>query len=189
MKFLLRTTLVFEAIFFLLVLRYMARPDAIVQVITMLFAVLLFVPWLAVLITALSLSHRDQHYRMPSAVVLILAPASLFVALFVGSHIRDYLFYRDLPRLKEMVTLIKDGSLQTRNERIEIPDRYKGLAYSIHSDSTANGGLMVTFFVGSGFPVKHLCYVYRSDDAMTDDMKDDWHIIHRREKHWFEVSD
>lgn len=153
----------------------------------MLSLMILLVACLAVLVNLFSTRHK-QH-RLKSAGVLLAAPLSLVLAVFLGGHIRNYLFYRDLPRLKEVVALIQSGSMPLAHGRISLPAKYESLTYATHGNRDATGALTVTFFVGGGFPVKHHCYLYRSDGVLTPAIRRSWPSGTRKEKQWFEVSD
>lgn len=176
-----------EAVCFLSALSFISRPNVNAQLLLMLSLPTLLIAWLAVLVGLFSA--RGKQHRLKYLQVLLLAPTSLVLAVFIGGHTRDYLFYRDLPRMKEVVALIQSGSIPLAPGRINLPDKYKSLAYGTHAGRDEQGALTVTFFVGGGFPVKHHCYLYRSDGVMTPEVRRNWTSGFRREKQWFEVSD
>jgi len=118
----LRFTLVVEAIFFLSAVSFFARPGGISQLLLTLSALLLAGSWIIVFI--ISFFPRNRPHWKKSISVLLLTPLSLFFALFLGRHISDYLFYRDLPRMKEVVALIQNGTIPTSDERVILPAQY-----------------------------------------------------------------
>ncbi len=179
--------LALEAVLFFSGLSFIARLDGAAQLLLILTLLALPIPWLVMLV-GLFRSQSKQH-RPKMAGVLLLAPLSLVLAAFLGGHIRSYLFYRDLPRMKEVVALIQDGSISLTHGRLNLPSRYGSLAYATHANRDAAGTLTVEFFVGGGFPVKHHAYLYLSDGVMTPEIRRDWPSGLRREKQWFEVSD
>jgi hypothetical protein len=183
----LRFTLVVEAIFFLSAVSFFARPGGISQLLLTLSALLLAGSWIIVFI--ISFFPRNRLHWKKSISVLLLTPLSLFFALFLGRHISDYLFYRDLPRMKEVVALIQNGRIPISDGKVIMPAKYQSLSYGTHAYRDADGTYTVTFFVGGCFPVKHLCYLYRSDNIITPDIRRDWPSGFRREKCWFEVWD
>lgn len=180
-------TLAFEVLLFCSTLSFVARPNVSAQLLLMLSVLILFFLCLAVSVSLFPA--RNKQRRLKAVGVLLLAPVSLVLAGFLGGHIRDYLFYRDLPRMKEVVTLIQSGSIPISQGRINLPLQYQSLAYSTHANRDAEGALTVIFFVGGGFPVKHHCYLYRSDGIITPEIKRDWPMGTRKEQQWFEVSD
>lgn len=180
-------TLIIEAIFFLSTLSFVARPNVNAQLLLMVSLLILFISWLSVLGSLLPT--RNKELRLKAAGVLLLAPICLVLAGVLGGHIRNYLFYRDLPRMKEVVALIQNGSIPVTGGRIDLPSKYKSLAYGTHAYRDAKGALTVLFFVGGGFPVKHQCYLYCSDGIITPEIRRDWPSGTRKEKQWFEVSD
>lgn len=131
---------------------------------------------------------RNKSQRLKLGGVLLLAPISYVVAGDLGSLIGDHLFYRDLPRLKQVIGLVQGGAIPIREGRIMLPSQYRDLASWVNAEHDSKGGLIVIFFVGNGFPVKHQCYVYISNDSQTA-IEKDWPRGFRREKQWFEVSD
>jgi len=187
MKTLLWATFITEGLFFLSVLSFASRTNTNAQLLLMLSLLILFVLCLAVF--ASLFPSKNKPYRVKLVGALLLVPFSLFAAGFLGRHIGDYLFYRDLPRMKKVVALIQDGSIPVTKGRIKLPSQFQDLAYSTQARKDEKGVLTVIFFVGGGFPVKHQCYLYRSNGVLTNDIKKDWPSGFRREKQWFEVHD
>jgi hypothetical protein len=184
---LLWSTLIVEMIFFWSTLSFVARPNVNAQLLLILSLLVLLFSWLAVLVSLFPA--RNKQHRLKAAVVLLLAPLCPVVAGFLGGHVRNYLFYRDLPRMKEVVALIQNGSIPVTGGRINLPTKYESLAYGAHAYRDAKGALTVIFFAGGGFPVKHHCFLYRSDGIITPEIRRDWPSGTRKEKQWFEVSD
>ena len=184
---LLKITFVFEAIFFCSLLSMLGRSNSTAQLIVMPMLFVLPVLWFSVL-GSLS-REQNKHLRQKSVIVLALAPLSLVLAVMLGPRLNDYLFYRDLPRLNEAVALIKKGAVPIEEGHARLPAEYSSLSYATHADQDSRGVWTITFFVGGGFPVKHQCYLYRSDDKITDEVALTWPRGRHREKYWFQVSD
>jgi hypothetical protein len=186
MKFLLWSTLFVEALLFCSTVSFGARPNSNAQLLGALFSLLLFGLCLTVFVCLFLSKHRA--YRLKLAGVLLLAPVSVVLAFCIGGVLREHLFYRDLPRLKQVVSLVQSGAARVVQGHVMLPSQYNDLASTVHAKHAAKGELIVTFFVGGGFPVKHHCYVYCSSDNSALVQKD-WPIGYRKEKQWFEVND
>lgn len=187
MEKLLLVTFATEATLFFSLLSFAARSNMNAQLLLMLSLLVLCGLCLIVFISLFF--KQNKPYRIKMIVALLLAPACLFCAGFWGRQIGDYLFARDLPRLKQAVRLIESGAVPIKKGRLELPEQYRDLAYSVHARRDNLGVLTVTFFVGGGFPVKHQCYLYRANGVLTNAIKEDWPSGFRREKQWFEVHD
>ena len=187
MKPILRLIFVAEAVLFLSLIGFTARPAFSNQSLFML-SFLLMLPLYPIVFFGLFFA-QNKPFRPQMAIALLLAPLSLFVGGFLGGHANTYLFYRDLPRMKEVVALLQTRPLTSRRERIDLPVQYKDLAYVTQAGKDSQGIVTVLFFVGGGFPAKHTCYLYRSDDKISSDLRAEWHSSRHREKNWFQVSD
>jgi hypothetical protein len=95
---------------------------------------------------------------MPFVACLVAVP----IGGSLGAVYRDLDFrYRRLPAYEKVVRKIQSGELPAGNIK-EMPPEIDGLAYMIEVHDDAPGGLMVEFFWGGGFPVKHTVYIYRA---------------------------
>ena len=74
----------------------------------------------------------------------------------------------------------------------EVPETYQHLAWWVHAEEDKQDVLVVTFFWGGGFPVKHSAFVYRSDGWLPPkgtDFRREWPFAERINEHWFRVAD
>ena len=123
----------------------------------------------ALLVLLLALPVAVLHAWRHRASGLIRATAPFLVCLVavpiggsLGRVYRDLDFrYRRQPAYEKVVRKIQSGDLPAGNIK-EIPPEIHGLAYMIEVHDDAPGGLMVEFFWGGGFPVKHTVYIYRA---------------------------
>lgn len=180
--------LVLEAVFFAATLSFLTRSSADVQLGLMLLTPVLFVLWL------ITLTHyligREGPDRRVTGIAAALAPAALFSALLLSRPLRAYYFQRDLPRMREIVRGLENGTLAIKRERpVGLSEQQKSFAYSIQAYRDKTNALTVTFYVGGGFPVKHQAYLYRSDDTLTPEVTRDWVHGTKRAPRWYEVSD
>lgn len=180
-------TLIVECVLFWSALSFLARPNAGPQMLLTLTILVMVVVWPAVLVSLFRTQART--YRLRAAALLLLAPASLVLAVNVSGPVRDYLFYRDLPQMKKVVSLIVNGTLPVPKEKTGVPVKYKESNYETRAERDSSGALTVEFLVGGGFPVKHYAYLYRSDGVLTRRITSFWPASRRREPQWFEVSD
>ncbi|MBC7529865.1 MAG: hypothetical protein H7308_20230 [Chthonomonadaceae bacterium] len=187
MKPILRLIFVTEAILFLSFIGFAARPAFSNQSHFML-SFLLLLPLYPIVFFGLFFA-QNKPFRPQMAIALLLAPLALFVGGFLGSYANTYLYYRDLPRMKEVVALLQNRPLTIRREHIDLPAQYKDLAYVTQAGKDSQGVMTVLFIVGSGFPTKHTCYLYRSDDKISPELRAEWHSSRHRENNWFQVSD
>lgn len=171
-------------ILFLAGAAFLARPNPLVQLVFMLAILLQLVMWPAMAVVALLPHNKAKRLKLASSLGFV--PLALVASVLLGRPLNDYLFYRDLTRMKEVVTGIEKGSIRITNA--SVPIGYENLAYRI--DSSREGQVLtVTFWIGSGFPVKHNAYIYRSDGKLTPEMRRDWPSSRQREEQWFQVSD
>ena len=128
----------------------------------------------------------------PLLACLVAAP----IGLSIGGVYRDLDFrYRRLPAYEQIVRKIELGELPGEAVK-EMPTEMEGLAYGIHVHEDAPGGLMVVFFWGGGFPVKHSVYIYRASGLPPPtsakwEMEPyyHWPQARRLNANWFAASD
>jgi len=117
------------------------------------------------LVLPVGVFHAWRH-RARGLVRATLPLVACLLAVPIGSAIgrgyRDFDFrYRRLPAYEEVVRRIQSAELPGWQIK-EIPPEIDGLAYMIEVHDDAPGGLMVEFFWGGGFPVKHSVYMYQA---------------------------
>jgi hypothetical protein len=172
---------------------FVAAPTGLSQLISM--AALLMV-LIALPVTVF----RAWRYRasgplraaMPLVACLVAAP----IGYSIGGAYRDLDFrYRRLPAYEEVVRKIQSGELPAGTTK-EVPPEIDRLAYMIHAHDEAPDGLMVEFFWGGGFPVKHSAYIYRASGlppptSTNWELKPycEWAGARRLNENWFSASD
>jgi len=112
----------------------------------------------------------------------------------LGHRLRLHVFRQRLPQYEAAVpaveTQITDGPVFLKGE--EVPKPFRHLAYWIHADKTEQNVLIVTFFWGGGFPVKHTAFAYISDGKVPGPLsrfQKEWPHIFRINQNWFRVVD
>ena len=131
-----------------------------------------------------------------AAIPLVACLVAVPIGGALGARYRSLDFeYRRLPAYESVVRKIDSGEL-TAGAIKETPPEIDGLAYMIHVHDDAPGGLMVEFFWGGGFPVKHLVYIYRASGlppptSTNWELKSycEWSRPRRLNDNWFAAHD
>jgi hypothetical protein len=162
---------------------------------------LISVAALLTLVVALpvALFHAWRHRAggsLRAATPLLACLVAIPIGYLIGGAYRDLDFrYRRLPAYEQIVRKIESGELPGEAIK-EMPNQIEGLAYGIHVHEDAPGGLMVVFFWGGGFPVKHSVYIYRASGLPPPtstkwEMEPyyHWSRARRLNDHWFASHD
>jgi hypothetical protein len=91
-----------------------------------------------------------------------------------------------------VISLIDKGQIRVEAplRPIVVPDSYKHLAYAVLGSRDPEGVLTVEFITGSGFPVKHSGFLYRSDDnALGWEHISRWPRLERIDTNWYRIGD
>lgn len=161
---------------------------------TMFFLVcLLPVYFVTVLFDLAVIPFFEKEFRLKASISLCLYFLFLVLSVlsgFLGRQAYLLKFEFQKPQYEEVVQLIQKGEIIVNDHKVEVPLKYKHLADVIYADYDAGGVLTIEFFSGRGFPLKHIGFLYRSDDA-----PDKWKDIRRWPRHkkvdagWYLISD
>lgn len=168
---------------------FAARPTPFKQLLSM--AAFLAVGALLLAGLAWFLTRKKTH-RLRSVAPLLVALAAIPAGLEVGHAIRDWQFQRDRPRYQAAATWA--SSLAVRGETVTVlppPPEYADLAYAVQITQDDACGVLVDFFWGQGFPVKHTIRRYASDPSSIQRKAclQDWRLSKDRAEGWYELSD
>ena len=73
--------------------------------------------------------------------------------------------------------------------RVDLPNGYKHLAYSVLADKDTRDVLTVEFLTEGGFPVKHAGFLYRSDDNPLEwSHINRWPKVSKIEPKWYRIT-
>jgi hypothetical protein len=74
---------------------------------------------------------------------------------------------------------------------LDPPAEYADLAYIIHVRKNEECGLLIDFFWGGGFPVKHTVRRFASIPSFIErkECTKDWNRGRKLAEHWYELSD
>lgn len=153
------------------------RENVFLQLVIALF----FLSWFCLLLGSWArLGWRNPRAIAISAAAIVWLAAAPFVGARVGIMVRDAVFRLRLPEYEAAVRLVQAGT----------PQADIRLAYRINSDLAPTGGSEVIFYWGSGFPVKHTAFVYRTDDPSTHPrFVREWSRIGSLAPNWYVVKD
>ena len=163
-----------------------ARPTAFAQLIVMGSGLVLFP--LSFVLASVVERRRFRGWGLVCVSLPLSVPLLFFLAVRIGGLLRDGLFDRDLPKLERIVQ-VSESRVATTGESTRIPVATADVSGPVWARRGSDGILTVTIFVGGGFPVKHLAYIYRSDDTFPAELSKSWPKMKRRQQKWFEVSD
>jgi hypothetical protein len=121
----------------------------------------------------------------------LLLVASFPTAVFLGHAIRNTIFSHELDRWNQAAVWVMTHNDPNGNTPIELPQRYADLAYAVHYEVNQSCGLVVDFFWGGGFPVKHTVRRYANNPSWTEirECRVGWRGGRRLSGRWYEISD
>ena len=135
-----------------------------------------------------------HHFNAGVVVILLFCFKAGDISLNAGHNKREKVFAERLPQYEEAVRVMgsKISGEPVFLKGKEVPKTYQHLAYWIHAKKDEGNVLVVTFFWGGGFPVKHSAFVYRSDGWLPPkgtDFRREWPFAERINKNWLRVGD
>ena len=170
------------------------EPNTNVQLLSMLTVLILVFLLFISFVAGVYFVRRDKfHAFIPSVICLIGLFASVFVSSYLGVSIRDWKFQKNLPNYMEIVHRVEKGEIKTGSllTEIDLPQQYLNLAIWTFGKTNSNGGAIIEFIIGSGFPVKHSGYLYVSSGKIEDDSTtlERWPHHSSISTNWFRVED
>ena len=160
------------------------------------FSIILFFVMLVILIgDIVFIPNKWKQYRFKAFVPFCAASLCLVTiptSMIAGFLLRDHLFRSRLPQYEAVIELIMDGSVDVGDELrlIELPPEYSRLASAVLAQKDSNGILTIEFINGSGFPVHHSGYLFRSEGKLQDwEHAGRWSLKYKINDHWYRISD
>jgi len=170
------------------------RPDLCSQIGGMLGYAYLFVMLIVSFIALFRFWEKHGLFSIIPFVILLLCFKANAISLKMGHDKRSEVFAELLPQYEEAVRVMESktsgGVVFLKGE--EVPEIYRHLAYWIHAKKDDENVLVVTFFWGGGFPLKHTAFAYRSDGQLPPkgtDFRREWPFTERINENWFRVGD
>ncbi|MBN1392994.1 MAG: hypothetical protein JW947_09360 [Sedimentisphaerales bacterium] len=170
------------------------RPDIVSQIGGMLGSVYLLVMLVVSFIAIFKFWEKSSLFSIIPFVILLLCFKAGPMSLKAGHNKREKVFVERLPQYEEAVHVMggKISGEPVFFKGEEVPETYRHLAYWIHAEKEEGNVLVVTFFWGGGFPVKHSAFVYRSDGWLPPkgtDFSREWPFAERINSNWLRVGD
>ena len=176
------------AICFVSCFAFAARPSVWMQLASMisLLAAIIYIGMLFVLAIT---KWRDQ--ALVNLLSCLLIVLSVPAAIFSGHKFRSMIFSYNLDRWNQAVVWVVSHNRPNQDRPIQLPDQYSDLARGVHYKYEKSCGLMVDFFWGGGFPVKHTVRRYASNPKWVDIKQCgvDWSRGRTLSGNWYEISD
>jgi hypothetical protein len=183
-----RSTTIFVAACFVAWCAFTARPNVWAQLASM-SAVIAALFWLVVLVVQGAIRWREKGLQNLVACLLVIAvfPA----AVLCGKAIRSAVFDYQLDRWNRAVTWVTTTHLPNQGDLIRLPAPYSDLAYGVHYTHDEDCGLMIDFFWGGGFPVKHTVRRYAANRKWlaAEQCTAGWSRGREIGGRWYEISD
>ena len=183
-----RSTWLVIAISFLTWCAFASRPNSCVQLAAM-FSGAIAIVLVAVLLFQAALKWRERGLLNLVSCVLIVVAFPLAAAF--GKTIRSAVFTYNLDRWHQAVIWITAHNRPNQVNIIKLPSLYSDLASVVHYTHDKRCGLMIDFFWGGGFPVKHTVrrYAVKPDWMDLKACRTDWSRGRMISGRWYEISD
>ena|SRR5687767_5092034 len=158
------------------------------------FLILPMAVYLGALIISFVWMLRDgERLRDRAAIPLAVGLGTAVIAVIVAPRLFDAGFARIMPRYAGVIQQIEAGQVAVGSDPTAITLRNADakLGYAAWATRASNGVLMVTFFVGGSFPVKHWGYLYSSAGEILEGSFEDsqWPKRRRLREKWFYIAD
>ena len=177
------------AIFCLLSATYFAsRPSGLGQLLVMLASLAALAALLQFVWTAITLwKHKDASKLISPSLVIV----GFGLGLFLGSNFREWNFNHNLATYNKAAIW---ASTQAKNDEIvvlDLPHEFSNLGSVAHVHKNTRCGLMIDFFWGGGFPVKHIVRRFAERPGFTDipECRESWSRGRQLADNWFELHD
>jgi hypothetical protein len=183
-----RSTWIFTATCFIPLCAFAIRPNAWLQLGSMVcFVVALF--WCAILVVLGAAKWRER--AVGNLVSCLMIVAAFPIAVFCGQTIRSAVFLHDLDRWNQAVKWVVTHNTPNQPRLIQLPPEYSDLADGVGYTHDGTCGLMIDFFWGEGWPVKHTVRRYAINPKWADIMqcREDWSSGSALSGNWYEISD
>jgi hypothetical protein len=113
--------------------------------------------------------------------------------LLLGRWTCDALFWWNLPRYREVVERVRSGGIAVTDkiERLDDPVARSPRCHAVFASREPGGAVIVEFWVGGGFPVKHAGYMYYSRDEIEpeSELRRRWPGRRKMAPNWYEIRD
>ena len=134
---------------------------------------------------------RWREQRLKGFIAPLMALVAIPLGVAIGHAVRDWQFSRDLPRYNAAAAWATSRAVPGETAALDLPAEYADLAYIIHVRRDKECGLLIDFFWGGGFPVKHTVRRFASMPSFVEQKQctKDWARGRKRAENWYELSD
>lgn len=167
---------------------FAARPSAGVQLLSMVSALAALV---TLVLLAIQSATRWRQHGLANLVACMLLVLSFPAAVHLGHAIRGVVFNRDLDRWYHAANWVMTHGEPNLGRPVGLPLQYSDLAPGVHYKIDQTCGLMIDFFWGGGFPVKHTVRRYAANPDWVDvkQCSATWRRGRHLSGNWYEISD
>jgi hypothetical protein len=183
-----KSTWLLVAICFISCCAFATRPNVWAQLAAML-TILAAIVYLVTLVIQAMINWREKALiNFLSCLLIIL---SVPVAIFSGHKLRSVIFAYNLDRWNQAVVWVVSHGKPNQGTLVRLPTQYSDLARGVHYKYEKSCGIMVDFFWGGGFPVKHTVRRYAKNPSWVDikQCRADWSRGRTLSSNWYEISD
>lgn len=173
--------------FFISGLTFGIRPNGFSQLGLMIFGACLFCIIVISLIKTIFLIRRNG---LRELVPIIFSIFIVISSLFFGHYIRLQIFRLNLNAYKSAVDWVRTQEVSPNKTYVNLspPERFSNITYAIHASKTEKCGLVVWFFWGSGFPVRHTMRIFVEDTVQDIECLGRYYGIRQFENNWYEAT-
>jgi hypothetical protein len=173
-----RTIYIISAVFALISAAFAFKENVVLQLIFMIAVLGIFVSFI---LAVIHLKRRWSVLRWKAIMPLAICLLAITVPAHMAQLVRDAYFQSIIPDLEsELPSIITNGE----------PAQTRWRGYGVTPLATASGDTAVTFWWGSGFPVKHTALVYCPVDDPKDYFQDHgWRRGYSLRENWWVVRD
>jgi hypothetical protein len=173
--------------FFISAITFGVRSNVISQIGMIIFGILLFPLLLISIFKAFFTLRKNGIYVF---VVPITSIILSILAVFIGHSIRFASFKMNLNRYQSAVEWVLEQDFPQDEMYINLtpPSKFSDITHAIHAKKSKECGIVVWFFWGSGFPVRHTVRIFTEQDSISHKCYGDYYNFRKLEEHWYEAT-
>lgn len=167
---------------------FATRPNTLVQLVVMASTLAALIA-LAILGIQGAIKWRER--GLANLLSCLLIVLSFPAGVLVGQAIRSSIFAHDLARWNQAAAWVIANKAPNAGASMELPPQFSDLAHLVHYKTDESCGLMIDFFWGGGFPVKHTVRRYATNPEWMDirECQAHWSRGRHLAGDWYEISD
>jgi len=165
-----------------------ARPSADWQLASIASCIAAFFSLVTLVIRG-ALKWRERGLVDLISCLLIVAACPAGVA--IGRMVRGVVLSHDIDRYNAAAKWVAAHNRPDSSNLVHLPPQYGDLAYGVNYERDDVCGIMIDFYWGGGFPVKHIVRRYATNPGWVrvEKCHKDWERIHPVSDNWYEIAD